>query len=132
MIGYNTQGTPDSLTDRLILKNLNPGTKFFISDNEIAAADGTTFSDVAEVEATFTVKSGQSIPAGTVLTLPWGTATVTDLRYDWTGFSSGGFGTANDEIYIFTAKRGNGSNADSFHLWCGDRKLSQRTPARAV
>ncbi|MDI9396915.1 MAG: YDG domain-containing protein [Candidatus Pacebacteria bacterium] len=102
VIGYNTQGTPDSFTV-VFLKSLNPGTRFFVSDNEIAAADGTTFSDVAEVEATFTVKSGQSIPAGTVLTLPWGTATVTDLRYDWTGFNSGGFGTANDEIYIFTA-----------------------------
>jgi hypothetical protein len=38
-----------------------------------------------------------------VITLPWGSATVSDPRYDWTGFSSGGFGANNDEIYIFTA-----------------------------
>lgn len=43
-----------------------------MNDNEIAADGGAAFTDLNEGEASFTVKAGQTIAAGTVITLPWG------------------------------------------------------------
>ncbi|MFZ4767979.1 MAG: beta strand repeat-containing protein, partial [Roseimicrobium sp.] len=106
VIGYNASGSPDTIA-LLILKTLNAGTTFYVSDNEVASVGGTAFADVGEVEATFTVKSGQTIPAGTVVILPWGNQTVTSSLYDWTGHTSGGLGASggtslDDGIYIYT------------------------------
>ena len=102
VIGYNTNGTPDNFAI-LVLKDLNAGTVFYVNDNEVATAGGTTFTDLAEVEASFTVKAGQTIPAGTVIVLPWGAAAVSTTTYDWSTTSGAGLGNANDEIYIYTA-----------------------------
>ncbi len=102
IIGYNTSGTPDSYTI-LILKTLSAGTVFYVNDNEIATAGGTSFTDLNEGEASFTVKSGQSIPAGTVIILPWGAAAVSTTTYDYTATTGAGLGNNSDEIYIYTA-----------------------------
>jgi endonuclease YncB( thermonuclease family) len=51
VIGYNASGTPDTIT-LLILKDLNAGTVFYVSDNEVGTAGGTTWVDTGEVEAT--------------------------------------------------------------------------------
>lgn len=105
VIGYNASGSPDTMT-LLFLKDLLPGTRFFVSDNEVATVGGTSFTDTSEAEATFAVKDGQTIPAGTVVTLPWGNQTVTDDRFTWTGHTSGGLGVSggnfDDGIYIYT------------------------------
>ncbi len=107
IIGYNASGSPDSIA-LLVLKTLNAGTTFYVSDNEVSTAGGTTFGDVGEAEATFTVSSGQTVPAGTVVILPWGNQTVTDSRFTWTGHTSGGLGAAasntllDDGLYIYT------------------------------
>lgn len=106
VIGYNANGSPDTMT-LLFLKDLLPGTRFFVSDNEVATVGGTSFTDTNEAEATFTVKDGQTIPAGTVVTLPWGNQTVTDDRFTWSGHTSGGLGVSggvnfDDGIYIYT------------------------------
>jgi hypothetical protein len=101
VIGYNTNGTPDSFTI-LVLKDLNPGTTFYVNDNETSAG-GSSFTDLNEGEASFTVKPGQTIAAGTVITLPWGAAAVLDTKYDWSSTSGAGFGNNNDEIFIYTA-----------------------------
>ena len=106
VIGYNAvANNPDTIT-LLILKTLNAGTVFYVCDNEVATEGGTTFSDTTESEATFTVSAGQTIPAGTVVTLPWGNQTVTDSRFTWTGHTSGGLGVSSgnfdDGIYIYT------------------------------
>ena len=101
VIGYNTSGTPDSFTI-LVLKDLNPGTTFYVNDNETSVG-GSSFTDLNEVEASFTVKPGQTIAAGTVITLPWGAAAVSDTKYDWSSTTSAGFGNNNEEIYIYTA-----------------------------
>jgi len=106
VIGYNAvANNPDTIT-LLILKTLNAGTVFYVCDNEVATEGGTTFSDTTESEATFTVSAGQTIPAGTVVTLPWGNQTVTDSRFTWTGHTSGGLGASSgnfdDGIYIYT------------------------------
>ncbi len=102
IIGYNTNGSPDNFAI-LVLKDLISGTQFFVNDNEVATAGGTTFTDLAEGEASFTVKFGQMIPAGTVITLPWGGAAVSTATYDWSSTSGSGLGNANDEIYIYSA-----------------------------
>jgi hypothetical protein len=102
VIGYNTSGTPDNF-QILILKELTAGTVFFINDNEIAAASSTAFSDLNEGEASFTVKAGQTIPAGTVISLPWGAAAVSTATYDYTSTTGAGLGNNNDEIFIYTA-----------------------------
>ena len=99
IIGYNTGGTPDNFTI-LVLKDLISGTQFFVSDNEVATAGGTTFTDLNEGEASFTVKAGQSIAAGTVIVLPCGTA-VSTTTYDWP--ASGVNLTNSDDLYIYTA-----------------------------
>ncbi|MBJ7285897.1 MAG: hypothetical protein JHD00_12445, partial [Akkermansiaceae bacterium] len=74
IIGYNASGTPDSIA-LLVLKDLSAGTQFFVSDNEVASVGGTSFADASEAEATFTVQTGQTVAAGTVVVLPWGNQT---------------------------------------------------------
>ncbi len=102
VIGYNTSGTPDNFAI-LVLKDLTAGTVFYVNDNEIAAAGGTTFTDLGEGEASFTVKSGQTIPKGTVIILPWGAAAVSTSTYDWSTTTGFGLGNNNEEIQIYTA-----------------------------
>ncbi|MFB9088587.1 YDG domain-containing protein, partial [Flavobacterium paronense] len=102
IVGYNSNGTPDNFAI-LVMKDLNPGTVFYVNDNEVAAAGGTAFADLAEAEASFTVKAGQTILAGTVIVLPWGTAAVSTTTYDWSSTSTAGFTNNNDEIYVYTA-----------------------------
>jgi hypothetical protein len=105
VIGYNASGSPDTIT-LLILKDLNPGTVFYVCDNEVGTAGGTTWSDTNEAEATFTVSAGQTIAAGTVLVLPWGNQAVSDSRFTWTGHTSAALGVTNsnfdDGIYVYT------------------------------
>lgn len=102
VIGYNTSASPDNFAI-LVLKDLTAGTTFYVNDNEVATADGTAFTDLAEGEASFTVKSGQTIPKGTVIILPWGAAAVSATTYDWSSTSSFGLGNNNEEIQIYTA-----------------------------
>lgn len=102
IIGYNTSGSPDNIAI-LVLKDLSAGTQFFVNDNELATAASTSFTDLAEAEASFTVKSGQTIPAGTVIVLPWGAAAVSTTTYDWSSTSGAGLGNNNEEVYIYTA-----------------------------
>ena len=102
VIGYQTSGSPDYFYV-LVLKDLGPGTIFYVNDNEIAADGGTSFTDLGEGEASFTVKAGQAIAAGTVLNLPWGAAAVSTTQYDWSSTSGFGMGAGNEEIYIYTA-----------------------------
>ncbi|MFZ4106443.1 beta strand repeat-containing protein, partial [Flavobacterium sp.] len=102
VIGYNSNSSPDNFAI-LVLKDLISGTQFFVNDNEVATAGGTTFTDLNEGEASFTVKFGQTIPAGTVITLPWGGAAVSTATYDWSSTTGAGLGNANDEIYIYSA-----------------------------
>jgi len=102
VIGYNTAGTPDNFAI-LVLRELGPGTVFYINDNEVTSAGGTAFADLAEVEASFTVKADQIIPAGTIIILPWGAAAVSTATYDWSSTTGAGFGSNNEEIYIYTA-----------------------------
>ena len=102
VIGYNTSGSPDNLAI-LVHKDLSAGTIFYINDNEVASTGGTSFTDLGEVEASFTVKAGQTIPKGTVIILPWGTSAVSTTTYDWSSTSSAGLGNNNEELYIYTA-----------------------------
>ena len=102
VIGYNTSGTPDNFAI-LFHKDLSAGTIFYINDNEVASTGGTSFTDLGEVEASFTVKAGQTIPKGTVIILPWGTSAVSTTTYDWSSTSSAGLGNNNEELYIYTA-----------------------------
>jgi len=85
------------------LKDLTAGTNFYVNDNEVSSAGGTSFTDIGEVEAKFTVKTGQIIPAGTVIQLPWGAAAVSTSTYDFTSTSGAGLGNNNEEIYIYNA-----------------------------
>lgn len=105
VIGYNASGTPDRIT-LLVLKELTAGTTFYVSDNEVTTAGGTTFADSNEAEATFTVQTGQTIAAGTVLILPWGNEAVSSSVYTWTGHTGGGLsqssGNFDDGIYVYT------------------------------
>jgi hypothetical protein len=102
VIGYNTSASPDNFAI-LVLKELNGGTVFFVNDDEVATDGGTSFTDTSEGEASFTVKAGQVIPAGTVIVLPWGASAVSTTTYDWSSTSGFGFGNNNEEIYIYTA-----------------------------
>lgn len=102
IIGYNTSGSPDNIAI-LVLKDLSAGTQFFVNDNELATAASTSFTDLGEAEASFTVKTGQTIPAGTVIVLPWGAAAVSTATYDWSNTTGAGLGNNNEEIYIYTA-----------------------------
>jgi hypothetical protein len=102
VIGYNTSGSPDDFAI-LILKDLTAGTNFYVNDNEVSSTGGTSFADLSEGEAKFTVKSGQTISAGTVIRLPWGAAAVSTPTYDFTSTSVAGFSNNNEEIYIYNA-----------------------------
>ena len=102
VIGYNTSGAPDNFAI-LVLKELTAGTNFYVNDNEVSSAGDTSFADIGEVEAKFTVKTGQTIPAGTVIQLPWGAAAVSTSTYDFTSTSGAGLGSNNEEIYIYNA-----------------------------
>ncbi|MGC4041173.1 MAG: YDG domain-containing protein [Flavobacterium sp.] len=113
IIGYNTGGNPDNFAI-LVLKDLTPGTQFFVNDNELASATSTSFTDLSEAEASFTVKSGQTIPAGTVIVLPWGAAAVSTTTYDWSATTGAGLGNNNDEIYIYTASSITSTTPDAF------------------
>jgi hypothetical protein len=103
VLAYNTAGSPNDTIVIMTLKNLEGGTRFIVSDNEVAADGGTSFTDLNEAEATFVVKTGQTIPAGTVITLPWGGADVSTSTYDWDIPAGIGLGSNNDEIYIYKA-----------------------------
>ena len=113
IISHNTSGSPDNFTI-LVLKELAAGSVFFVSDNEIASAGGSTFTDIGEMEASFTVKTGQTIPAGTVINLPWGASAVSTTSYDWTSTSGAGFASGGDEIYIYTAPLLTSTTATTF------------------
>lgn len=102
VIGYNTNATPDSFVI-VTLRTLPAGTVFYVNDNEIAADGGGSFTDLGEFEASFTVKAGQSIAAGTVISLPWGSGAVDATEYVWSATSSAGFGNNNEEIYLYSA-----------------------------
>jgi autotransporter-associated beta strand protein len=104
IIGYNSNGTPDAFA-LLILRELSAGTVFFVNDNEVGTADGTAFTDLSEMEASFTVKAGQSIPAGTVVILPWGSNTpLSTTTYDWSATPSAGLNNGPvDSLYVYTA-----------------------------
>ncbi|MEK0425830.1 MAG: hypothetical protein RJB11_1921, partial [Planctomycetota bacterium] len=103
LLGYNTSGTPNDSFVIMTLKELSGGTRFIVSDNEVASDGGTSFTDLNEAEALFTVKAGQTIPAGTILSLPWGGSNVSTATYDWDVPSGAGLGSNNDEIYIYKA-----------------------------
>jgi hypothetical protein len=102
VLGYNTNGSPDSFMIMTFV-DLLPGTRFFVNDNEVASDGGTSFTDLNEGEASFTVKTGQTIPAGTIISLPWGGSDVSTATYDWDLPSGPGLGNNNEEIYIYTA-----------------------------
>ncbi len=102
VIAYNTSGSPDNFSI-LVLTDMTSGTKFFVNDNEVSSAGGSSFTDLSEGEAVFTVKAGQTIAAGTVIVLPWGGAAVSTATYDWTTTSGFGLGNNNEEIYIYNA-----------------------------
>ncbi|MBJ7256651.1 MAG: hypothetical protein JHC69_07575, partial [Akkermansiaceae bacterium] len=118
IIGYNASGSPDSIA-LLVLKDLSAGTQFFVSDNEVASVGGTSFADASEAEATFTVQTGQTVAAGTVVVLPWGNQTVTNSVYTWTGHTSGGLGASggtllDDGLYIYTGVTAAGLTPTAF------------------
>lgn len=113
IIGYNTSGSPDNFAI-LVLKDLTEGTSFFINDNEIATPGGATFTDLNEGEASFTVKAGQTITAGTVIVLPWGAAAVSTATYDFSSTTGAGLGNNNEEIYIYTAPSISSTTATTF------------------
>lgn len=118
IIGYNASGTPDSIA-LLVLKELSAGTQFFVSDNEVASVGGTSFENAGEAEATFTVQTGQTVAAGTVVVLPWGNQTVTNSVYTWTGHTSGGLGASggtslDDGLYIYTGATAAGLTPTAF------------------
>ena len=102
VIGYNTSGTPDNFAI-LFHKDLSAGTIFYINDNEVASTGGTSFTDLAEGEASFTVKPGQTIPKGTIIILPWGATAVSAATYDYSATSSFGLSNNNEELYVYTA-----------------------------
>ena len=103
VIGYNTSGTPTDSFTILILKDLAAGTSFFINDNEVTTAGDPGFTDLNEGEATFTVKAGQTVAAGTVITLPWGSTAVSTTTYDYSATTGFGLGNNNEELFIYTA-----------------------------
>jgi len=102
VIAYNTGGAPDNFA-LLFNIDLAAGTVFYVNDNELASTSSTSFTDLNEGEASFTVKAGQTIAAGTVIVLPWGAAAVSATQYDWSSTSGAGLGGSNDELYIYTA-----------------------------
>ena len=113
VIGYNTSGSPDSFTI-VTLVELPAGTAFFVSDNEVSSAGGSTFVDLNEGEALFSVKAGQTIAAGTVITLPWGAAAVSTTTYDFTVTTGAGLGGSGDELHIYEAASVTATSASTF------------------
>ena len=114
VIGYNTNGSPDNFSI-LILKDLSAGTTFYVNDNELASSSSTSFTELNEGEATFTVKSGQTIAAGTVINLPFGNSSTVDAAtYNWAIAGSAGLGNNNEEIYIYTASAITSLTPDAF------------------
>ncbi|MCE2809848.1 MAG: Ig-like domain-containing protein [Planctomycetaceae bacterium] len=103
LLGYNTAGSPNDSFVIMTLKELVGGTRFIVNDNEVASDGGSSFADLNEAEALFTVKAGQTIPAGTIISLPWGGADVSTATYDWDLPAGPGLGSNNDEIYIYKA-----------------------------
>lgn len=103
VLGYNTAGSPNDSIMIMTMVELTGGTRFIVSDNEVAVDGGSSFTDLNEAEATFTVKPGQSIPAGTIISLPWGGNDVSTTSYDWDIPAGIGLGNNNDEIYIYKA-----------------------------
>lgn len=101
VIAYNT-GSPDNFAI-LFTVDVAAGTVFYVNDNELASTSSTSFTDLSEGEASFTVKAGQTIAAGTVIVLPWGAAAVSATQYDWSSTTGAGLGGSNDELYIYTA-----------------------------
>ncbi len=112
IIGFNTNLTPDDIVV-LVLKDLSAGTVFYVNDNEITTAGGTTFADLNEAEASFTVKAGQSITAGTVIVLPWAGGATSTTLYDWSVTAGAGLGN-DEEIYIYNAPSITASTPTSF------------------
>ncbi|EIJ41121.1 putative extracellular nuclease [Beggiatoa alba B18LD] len=99
IIGFNTNTSPDNLAI-LFLTDVPAGEIFFIVDNEVTTADGTTFADYNEAEYTFTAIS--AIAKGTVIVLGFGSGQdVSNATYSYA--SSGGTpGLGNgEEIYIY-------------------------------
>ena len=114
VIGYNTSGSPDNFSI-LILKDLSAGTTFYVNDNELASSSSTSFTDLSEGEGSFTVKSGQTISAGTVINLPFSnSSTVDGATYNWAIAGSAGLGNNNEEIYIYTASAITSLTPDAF------------------
>ncbi len=102
VVGYNTGGAPDQIA-LVILRDLDEGTVFYVNDNEVSSAGGTGFTDLNEMEASFTVKAGQTVTAGTVVVLPWGGAAVDTPSYTWSATTGAGLGNNNEELYIYEA-----------------------------
>jgi hypothetical protein len=111
VIAYNTNATPDNFAI-LFTTDVAAGTVFYVNDNELASSSATNFTDLNEAEASFTVKAGQTIAAGTVIVLPWSGA-VSATQYDWSN-PGGGLGNNNDEIYIYTASSISATIPDGF------------------
>ncbi len=128
IIGYNTSGSPDNIAI-LILKDLTEGTKFYINDNEVATAGSSTFTDLSEGEASFTVNAGQTIVAGTVIVLPWGAAATTTTQYTYTSTTGAGLGNNNEEIYIYNASSITSTTATSFIYFAKIGSSSSAIPA---
>lgn len=101
IIGFNTNTTPNDMV-LLILKDLSAGTVFYVNDNEVTTLGGTAFAELNEAEASFTVKTGQTIAKGTVLVLPWGGGLTSTTTYDWDVTAGAGLGNG-EEIYVYTA-----------------------------
>jgi hypothetical protein len=113
VIAYNTGGVPDNFA-LLFNIDLAAGTVFYVNDNELASTSSTSFTDLGEMEASFTVKAGQTIAAGTVIVLPWGAAAVSATQYDWSSTSGAGLGNGGEEIYIYIASSINSSAPSTF------------------
>jgi hypothetical protein len=102
VIAYNTSGSPDNFA-LLFNVDLAAGSVFYVNDNELANPSSASFTDLGELEASFTVKAGQTIAAGTVIVLPWGAAAVSATQYDWSSTSGAGMSNNSEELYIYTA-----------------------------
>ena len=131
IIGYNSGGSPDNFAI-LALKDLTAGTQFFVNDNELASASSMSFADMNEFEASFTVKTGQTIPAGTVITLPWGANAVSTATYDWSSTSGAGLGNNNEELYIYTAPSLASSTATLFIYYAKIGSSTSAIPSSLV
>jgi len=128
VIGYNTNGSPDNFSI-LILKDLSAGTTFYVNDNELASSSSPSFTDLSEGEGSFTVKSGQTIAAGTVINLPYGSNTAVNAStYDWSNTNSG-LGNNNEEIYIYTASAITSQTPDAFIFFAKIGTSSSAVPS---